>query len=243
MTEVWRVRSGDGRVCVAKCASANHAIDRGAARLLEREWELLRAGAGPGVVEAYGLERSEHGPILITAYLPNGDLVTLAGAHPRRWAGALRDLAGTLRALHGSGVVHRDVKPRNVLFDSAERATLIDFASAAYCGARVSAGGVTAAYRPPARASETASPVEDEAAFAAVVYELLAGRPPFALTGSRAGSDGFVPLAARQQWYEDDPEIRALASLVDAVLGSSPKEPGSSLAVFQTALDAIIATR
>ena len=244
LTEIWLARLPNGGRCVVKCATDAYATDRGVARLIEREWTFLHAGASPGVVAAYGLERSERGPVLVTEYLPNGDLVTLAGSHPRHWAAALHGLAGTLQALHGRGIVHRDIKPRNILLDGLERATLIDFASAAYRGERAPAGGTTEAYsRPDRRPGAEVTAAEDEHAFAAVLYELLAGRPPYDTGLGGAAGGCFVPLHAEPSALADEPAIRDLAAIVDAALDADAKEPDSLLEVFQSALDAIIATR
>ena len=57
-------------------------------------------------------------------------LVSLAGGPARHWLGAALTLARTLEFVHDRGVVHGDVKARNVLFDAADRMRLADFAAA-----------------------------------------------------------------------------------------------------------------
>jgi len=243
MTEVWLARLPDDRPCVVKCATASGAADPGVVRLIDREWQFLAAAASPGVVTPIRLARCERGPVIVMQYLPNGDLVTLAGSHPRHWAGAMHALAGTLRALHTRGIVHRDVKPRNVLLDEAERATLIDFASAAYCGSRTYAGGTTAAYRAPFIAPQAAAaPTEDEYAFAAVAYELLAGRPPFDVAQRGTDHGSFAPLDAERLIHASEPAVRELVRVVNAALADGARDRGDGLAVFQAALSAIIAS-
>ncbi len=234
------MREPGGRQHVVKCPNAANRCDRRVARLIEREWEFLQAGASPGVVEAQAFERSERGALLVTEYLPNGDLVVLAGSHPRHWVAAMRSVAGTLARLHERGIVHRDVKPRNVLFDANERATLVDFASAARCGERPPAGGTTTAYRAPGSVrGAVAAPVEDEVAYAAVLYELLAGEPPFAPRRSTAIAPAYAPLCDERLVFGEESGICDLVGLVNAALEEGAKEPRPSLAVFQRALTRI----
>lgn len=240
LTEVWLAREPGGRQHVVKCPNAALRGDRRVARLIEREWEFLQAGASPGVVAAHALERSEHGTRLVIEYLPNGDLVALTGSHPRYWVGAMRSVADTLARLHERGIVHRDVKPRNVLFDADERATLIDFASAARCGECPPAGGTTAAYRAPVSVrGAVATPAEDEFAYAAVLYELLAGEPPFAPRGLTTNDPAFAPLCVEQLEFGEESGIRDLVGLVNAALAERSEEPRPSLAVFRRALTRI----
>jgi serine/threonine protein kinase len=242
LTEVWHARTSDGRRCVAKFPAASWAGHRGAARLIEREWEFLERAARPGIVSVIGLTEMRTGPGLLTEYLPGGDLVPLAGSHPRHWAAAAREVARVLAGIHESGIVHRDVKPCNVLFDSEGRATLIDFALAMRVGETSRAGGGTPAYQSRRhRQGAAASRADDVHAFAAMVYELLCGELPFGLrptlraleTPPRSPFNKAAALA-------EDPKIAALAEITQATLTEGSAEPTRSLAVFQLALHAII---
>lgn len=240
VAQVWRALNVRGDACIVKFPIEGLAEHRGAARLIEREWALLKLASQPGVVTALGLVDTDTGPGLVTEFLPGGDLVSLAGSDARHWAAAASDVATTLQALHGRGLVHRDLKLRNVLFDAGGRATLIDFALASRIGAR-SIGGGTAAYRRPGqRGNDAARPDEDVYAFAAVTYELLRGALPFGREpGSFAASGPTValePLAADVT----EPYIAALAELVASVLRAEPEDPAGVLWEFQRVLQAII---
>jgi serine/threonine protein kinase len=113
--------------------------------------------------------------------LPVGDVVRIAG-----------EVASALAHAHGQGVVHRDVKPENILFDE-DRALVADFGIArvvhAAGGETLTTSGAvvgTPAYMSPEQAAGQAEldARSDQYALACVVYEMLAGEPPF--TGATA---------------------------------------------------------
>ncbi len=97
-----------------------------------------------------------------------------------------RDVAGALQHAHGHGIVHRDVKPENILLVEGE-ASLADFGLAREVEGRrvdpVTASGIavgTAAYMSPEQASGGGGDARsDQYSLACVLYEMLAGDPPF----------------------------------------------------------------
>ena len=96
----------------------------------------------------------------------------------------VRHVGSGLDALHQSGIVHRDVKPSNVLFDAAtRRAALGDFGIARAPDAQASRSGLligSPAYMAPELlAGQRADAGSDLYALAVLTYELLAGRAPF----------------------------------------------------------------
>lgn len=97
----------------------------------------------------------------------------------------LRQLASALDYAHSRGVVHRDIKPSNIMFDNRGSAFIVDFGIAklvnmtsGLTGTGVAMG--TPSYMPPEQwRGEGISAQSDQYALAAVIYAMLAGKPPF----------------------------------------------------------------
>jgi serine/threonine-protein kinase len=106
---------------------------------------------------------------------------------PAEAARLLEDLAGAVQAAHDVGVLHRDIKPGNVLFGSDGKARLTDFGLAKHLDQSeglTQAGSAlgTPAYMPPEQASGDLAklgPTTDVYSLGATLYELLTGQPPF----------------------------------------------------------------
>jgi serine/threonine protein kinase len=179
------------------------ARDRGAARLValkvlretcpaflerfEREARLLARLVHPAIVRLYDFELRAGRPFLAMAYAPGGNLAQ-ARLDSRALAAALRDVASALACAHASGVVHRDVKPENVLLDDRGarggygRAQLADFGLALEREESRSprpVAGSLASMSPEQVRGEPVGPASDVFSLGATLYRKLTGTWPF----------------------------------------------------------------
>jgi eukaryotic-like serine/threonine-protein kinase len=143
------------------------------------------------------------------------------------------DVALGLAFAHANGIVHRDVKPQNVLVDGEGRAKVTDFgiARTGTASGHTEAGTIlgTGSYISPEQArGERAGPESDVYALGAVLYELLTGRPPY-------DGPSFVSVAMRHV-RDPVPEVgierpdspQELAALVERCLAKEPTERPSA---------------
>ncbi|KAJ2009121.1 hypothetical protein GGI04_000722 [Coemansia thaxteri] len=122
-------------------------------------------------------------------------------AAARVWAA---EVACALRYLHALGIVHRDVKPENIVLDARGHAALTDFNSAARQGDPVSSHPGTTSYLAPEAVADACAcaPAVDWWALGVVVYECVFARRPFR---HRQGSVGRADL--RRAIVADDPPL------------------------------------
>lgn len=145
-----------------------------------REARLAAALRHPGVVAVYDLD--EHTRSLSLEYLPLGTLRERMNAAGRLDAGELRAtverLLLTLAHVHGSGLIHGDIKPRNILLRAPGDPVLGDFGVARLCDSNDNAsGGGTPLYFAPEQLRGAGSNIAtDVFAVGALVWELVVGR-------------------------------------------------------------------
>ncbi len=186
--EVYRaIQPQVGREVAVKVVHPELANQPDFVRRFEREAQLVARLEHPHVVPLYDYWREPDGAYLVMRYLRGGSVEALLEGGPvdvERATAILDDVAAALSAAHRQGVVHRDVKPGNVLLDEEHNAYLTDFGVALDAGAPEQTAGTmvrgTPAYLSPEQIRlEPATPRSDIYALGVVLYELLAGGHPF----------------------------------------------------------------
>jgi formylglycine-generating enzyme required for sulfatase activity/predicted Ser/Thr protein kinase len=145
----------------------------------------------PHIVPVFEVGQEGDISFIVTAYIdgqPLSSVVAEGGLDCRRAARIVRALAEGLACAHEQGIVHRDVKPANIMLDRKDKPLLMDFGLAASQegGEKLTRAGAilgTPAYMAPEQAAGQqgeAKPAVDQYALGVVLYELLTGLTPFA---------------------------------------------------------------
>ena len=181
-------------------------LDEGDRRRFLREAAAARLSDHPGIVTAHdaGILPDDR-PYLIMDLCSGGSLTQWLKPENRPSEERVRQvgvrIADALAAVHACGVLHRDVKPANILIDSFGNPGLADFGLAAVAGAETTAADavcVTSAYAPPeAFGMHPATESGDVFSLAATLYALLAGRPPRNVGAAPVALEQTVEVAKR----------------------------------------------
>ena len=251
MATVWRARDEWTREIVAVKRLHPYVLADPAARArLEREASAMRAMDHPAIVRQRELVEDPDAPALVMDFvegkplderiaggpLPPGEAVAIASV-----------VADALAVAHDHGIVHRDIKPGNILVDDDGAVHLIDFGIAALMdppdGDLTSASTMigTLRYAAPERLlGDAVTPRTDVWALGAVLYEMLTGSPAVpstdpagALEASRAAPPsldglpaGLAPVVARAMSSDPMERYADAAELREAMLAAvAPPDP------------------
>lgn len=231
------------REVAIKVLGADRAPSEDLIKRFENEARLIARLDHPHIVSIYEVGRASSGHLYYTLpYLPNGDLTGRKdGGDQRRIIEILRCLAQALGYAHEHGVVHRDVKPENVLFDKLDRPLLTDFgiALARHSDVRVTREGATlgsTGYMSPEQArGQALDGRSDLYSLGVMAYELLTGDLPF------HGPDALsVALAhVEQPAPRLPPTRRAWQPLMDRLLAKDPDQRYANAAELLDGLDQV----
>ena len=249
MGNVYKARDRElSELCALKVLRPEIAHDARALDAFRREVRLARRVTHPNVARVYDIgERG--GDKILTMELVEGEALSALIARERR-LGVARAveiavaLCAGLDAAHAAGVVHRDLKPDNVLLEVGGRVVITDFgiARSEKGDPRVTQGIVgTPAYMAPEQieATTVADARADLYALGIILYEMVTGELPF------EGATIFAMAAARLLRPPPDPRKRRpdlperFAAIVLRCLARSPDDRFPSAAAVSVALGAL----
>ncbi|MCV7281614.1 serine/threonine protein kinase [Mycolicibacterium flavescens] len=224
------------------------AADPGMRRRFEDEARAAAALNHPNIVAVHDSGEHDGTPFIVMERLPGrtlADEIAAGPMAPPRVHAMLSDVLGALAAAHAVGILHRDIKPGNILVSaSGETLKVADFGIAKTAGAAHTATGQiigTMAYLSPQRATGApATALDDLYAVGVMGYEALIGRPPYPQEHPAAVlrailDEPLPPVGAVRP--DVDP---ALAAVIDRAVARDPSLRFGSAAEMRAALSGTI---
>jgi len=236
---------GLNRSVAIKVLRSDLASDRDLVQRFRAEAGILASLHHPNLVQVYALGEHAQDVYFVMELVEGQPLseVVRATLERKEWfptaavAQIALEIGDALDAMHALGLIHRDVKPANILLDrERDRAVLVDVGVAVKAGDARDAAGTPGFAAPESFLEQADGPTTDVYGLAATVYCMLTGRPPF--------GSGPAPQVVQRQMT--DPLVPAstlrptLSDAVDAVLmkalAATPKKRWASASTFATAL-------
>jgi serine/threonine-protein kinase len=228
MATIFRATDAQlGREVAVKVLHPQYGRDPDFVARFRQEAQAAASLSHPNIVAVYDFGTDADGPYIVMELVDGEDVATLLARNgplpPRQAARLAAEVAHALAAAHARGIVHRDVKPGNILVSSDGRVKVADFGIArAWADARLTLPGVTLGsvhyFSPEQALGEQATEASDIYSLGVVLYELLTGRRPW---------EGDTPASVAMA------RVSAPPPLVSAV---RPNVPPALEAIDRTAL-------
>jgi tetratricopeptide (TPR) repeat protein len=165
----------------------------GAVDALRREIRVLENLRHPGIVRFIDKGEVDAAAFFVMELVTGPSLADHLAARPQTGAdatllSALRRICSTLAFIHGEGLVHRDLSPRNILFKALDAPVIVDFGLTSHFAGRTgretleggSAAGTRQYMAPEQLRGELVDPRADLYSFGCILYQALTGQPPLA---------------------------------------------------------------
>jgi serine/threonine protein kinase len=206
MGEVWRATDTVlARDVAVKTLRADRAGDPGFEERFRHEARSMAALHHPGIADVYDFGQDDADAYIVMEYVNGTALNHLIAERgrltPDETMSIVAQAGRALDAAHQAGIVHRDVKPGNLIIEPDGTVVLVDFGvarsaeSAALTGAK-EVVGTALSIAPEQVSKEETGPPADVYALGAVAYHCLAGHPPF---------EGESPIAVAIQHVQEEP--------------------------------------
>ena len=246
--EVWRARDEQlGRDVAVKRLHPHLMPDEASRKRLVAEARAAAGLAHPAIVEIYDVDDTGESPALVMELVDGESLATRIAREgpipPPEAAAIAADIAEALFHAHQRGVIHRDVKPGNVLISADGRTRLVDFGiahSLAMASERLTMAGTVIgslhSMAPEQLVGGPITPRTDLYGLGAVLHESLTGRPPYAESSPVALAE--AQRAGPPRMDGIDP---ALAAAIAGCLAYEPEERPLHAGALAEALRAWIA--
>ncbi len=150
---------------------------------LKREAQTAARLSHPNIAAVFEMAEANGRTFLVMEYIDGQTLATYPRKDHRKLVSLMRDVALAIQYAHDQGVIHRDIKPGNIMVDSAGRPFIMDFGLARHINSDRSLGEYilgTPSYMSPEQAKGAGIDARSDVySLGATLYELLSDRPPF----------------------------------------------------------------
>ena len=220
-------------------------------RLFDRERSVMgRLSDHDGIVTIYQSGLTAGQPYIVMPFLEKGlaDIIPDGGMDPHRAAELMSVVAETIDFAHHEGVIHRDLKPGNIMLSTSGRPLVADFGIARVISGSASVQSSTIRLTPEFSAPEVfagrpASPTDDVYSLGATLFALIAGDRPF-----RATSEEEANLLAVMHRVVNDPVPDArqhgapdgIAEVISTAMAKDAGDRYATAGEFSAALDAAL---
>lgn len=233
------------RVVAIKVLRSQYASDPEFVDRFRREAQAAASLSHPNVVNIFDVGQDDDVHYIVLEYVQGHNLKQIVRQKgplsPRRAAQIARSVARALEAAHARGLVHRDIKPHNILITQEGRVKVADFglARAASAATLTETGTVIGSvhyFSPEQARGQAVGPASDIYSLGVVLYEMLTGDVPFR---------GDSPIAVALKHLQEDPPPPGRrndgipAWLEQVVLRSLAKNPGERYASAAVMADAL----